>query len=156
VRHEIGGGEVVGVEEEHDIVYRAAAKSGDPLPVPPVALEQSAFSRVIDPDPVLLFRYSALTFNGHRIHYDQPYVTGVEGYRGLIVHGPLIAVLLLDLLRVERPGAVVNAFRFRNLATLFDDEEFSVHGEMGEDGRVRLWARRADGAMAMDAEVEIS
>lgn len=155
VRHEIGPAGAVHVEEEHDIVYRAAATPGAPAPTPARAPEDSAFSRVIRPDPVLLFRYSALTFNGHRIHYDQPYATGVEGYPGLVVHGPLIATLLLDLLRRKRPETQVTGFRFRNLATLYATEAFSVHGAPGAGG-VRLWARRGDGAMAMEATAELA
>ena len=97
---------------------------------------------MIRPDPVLLFRYSALTFNGHRIHYDQPYVTKVEGYPGLIVHGPLLATLLIDLLRRERPDATVATFTFRALDPLFDTAEFAVCGAPTEDGKtITLWAR---------------
>ncbi len=155
VRHEIGWHGSTAVEEEHDIVYRAAACSEDPPPQPPTAPEDSTFSRVVRPDPVMLFRYSALTFNGHRIHYDQPYATSVEGYPGLVVHGPLIAVLLLDLLRRQQPEAKVTAFRFRNLATLYDTATFSVHGVQADDGSVRLWARRNDGALAMDASATL-
>ena len=136
--------------EEHDIVYRQDPAPGAPAPVPQPAPEASDFSRTVHPDPVLLFRYSALTFNGHRIHYDQPYATGVEGYPGLVVHGPLLATLLLDLLgRQDLPP--VAGFAFRALATITDTDDFSVHGAAQTDGSVRLWARRADGALAMDA-----
>ncbi len=76
--------------------------------------------REIEPDPVLLFRYSAVTFNSHRIHYDQPYATGVEGYPGLVVHGPLIATLLVDLLRRNRPRARLERYAFRALRPLYD------------------------------------
>jgi 3-methylfumaryl-CoA hydratase len=102
---------------------------------------------------VLLFRYSALTFNGHRIHYDQPYVTQVEGYPGLIVHGPLIASLLLDLVRRERPDAVVTAFSFRAVQPLFDIHRFSVCGRVEPGGHtITLWAKTHDGQLAMRAE----
>ncbi len=110
VRHEIANACGLSVTEEHDIVYRAVAQPGDPVP-PPVAAEPgAAWQREIVPDDVLLFRYSALTFNGHRIHYDRRYVTQVEGYPGLIVHGPLIATLLVDLLRRHRPQAFVKGW----------------------------------------------
>ena len=105
VRHEISNAAGVALTEEHDIVYRADPQPGAMPPAPVPAPTDEAFSRRIEPDPVLLFRCSALTFNGHRIHYDRSYVTGVEGYSGLIVHGPLIATLLVDLLRRELPGA---------------------------------------------------
>ncbi len=151
VQHEYFSGYTCLLEEEHDIVYRAAPAPADETPQPPAAPETSAFGRVVIPDPVLLFRYSALTFNGHRIHYDQPYAAGVEGYPGLIVHGPLIATLLIDLLRREMPDAAVAVFRFRTLSPLFDTADFSIHGQPEGDGVVRLWARRADGGLAMDA-----
>ena len=138
------------IAEEHDIVYREDPAPGAPAPVAQPAPEGSDFSRSIHPDPVLLFRYSALTFNGHRIHYDQPYATGVEGYPGLVVHGPLLATLLLDLLR-RQTDAPVAEFAFRALATITDTDDFSVHGARRDDGSIRLWARRADGALAMDA-----
>lgn len=138
------------IAEEHDIVYREDPAPGAPAPVAQPAPEGSDFGRTIHPDPVLLFRYSALTFNGHRIHYDQPYATGVEGYPGLVVHGPLLATLLMDLLR-RQTDAPVAEFSFRALATITDTDDFSVHGARRDDGSIRLWARRADGALAMDA-----
>jgi 3-methylfumaryl-CoA hydratase len=101
---------------------------------------------------VLLFRYSALTFNSHRIHYDQPYVTGVEGYPGLIVHGPLLATLMLDNLRRAHPARRVAGFAFRAVSPVFDTAPFSVCGALAEDGAsARLWVRRGDGGLAMDA-----
>ena len=107
VRHEIrvDGAAEPALVEFHDIVYRDAQQPGDAEPPPQPAPQGAAWQREIVPDDVLLFRYSALTFNGHRIHYDRRYVTEVEGYPGLIVHGPLIATLLMDLLRRELPDA---------------------------------------------------
>ncbi len=108
----------------------------------------SAWERKWIPDDVLLFRYSALTFNGHRIHYDRRYVTEVEGYPGLIVHGPLIATLLLDLLRHELPDADVARYEFRAVRPLFDINPFFVCGEPQADGKtVRLWARDHEGCL---------
>ena len=159
VRHEVSNARGVALSEEHDIVYR-----DNPLPgaAPPAALaapNDAAFSRGILPDPVLLFRYSALTFNGHRIHYDRPYVTEVEGYPGLIVHGPMIATLLLDLLRRERPEARVRRFVFKAMRPVFDIHTFTVCGkpEAGPHGesRVALWARDHEGFLAMQAHAEL-
>jgi 3-methylfumaryl-CoA hydratase len=110
-----------------------------------------SWERKINPDPVLLFRYSALTFNGHRIHYDRRYVTEVEGYPGLVVHGPLIATLLLDLLRREMPEADVSRFQFKAIRPLFDLEAFSVYGRTGDGNTVQLWARDHEGWLSMDA-----
>jgi 3-methylfumaryl-CoA hydratase len=113
---------------------------------------QAAWTRRIVPDDVLLFRYSALTFNGHRIHYDRKYVTEVEGYPGLIVHGPLIATLLMDLLRHQMPGVPVLRFEFKAVRPIFDIHPFSVHGEPSADGKtVRLWAQDHEGWLTMDA-----
>lgn len=157
VRHQLFDGDLQGIEEEHDIVYRQAPKPGSPAPVPPQAPDTSAFSRVVHPDPVLLFRYSALTFNGHRIHYDQPFCTGTEGYEGLVVHGPLLATMLMDLLRREMPNATVETFEFRAVSTVFDTHEFSVHGQPEPGGKtIKLWIRRHDGALAMTAKATIS
>ena len=101
---------------------------------------------------MLLFRYSALTFNGHRIHYDRRYVTQVEGYPGLIVHGPLIATLLVDLLRRNVPGAQLARFEFRAVRPTFDIAPFRVHGKPGADGKTfSLWGEDADGWLTMQA-----
>src|SRR5690606_10158173 len=94
------------------------------------------FSREIVPDPVLLFRYSALTFNGHRIHYDRDYATQVEGYPGLIVHGPLIATLLADLLRRNLPEARLRRFAFKARRPVFDIHRFQVCGRREAGNRV--------------------
>ncbi len=108
------------------------------------------------PDDVLLFRYSALTFNGHRIHYDRRYVTETEGYPGLVVHGPLIATLLLDLLRHERPNAELASYQFRAVRPTFDINPFSVHGKPSEDGKtIQLWSRDHEGWLTMDATAVI-
>jgi 3-methylfumaryl-CoA hydratase len=159
VRHEVTNAQGLALSEEHDIVYREASpptgagstsSPGAPTPPPPMAPADEAFSRAITPDPVLLFRYSALTFNGHRIHYDRKYVTEVEGYPGLIVHGPLIATLLLDLLRRSLPGAQVARFDFRAVRPTFDLHPFSVHGQPSADGKtIELWAQDHEGWLTM-------
>jgi len=155
VKHEIAGPEGVAITEEHDIVYRAAADPDAPPPPAKPAPADAQWSRTIDPDPVLLFRYSALTFNGHRIHYDLKYVTEVEGYPGLIVHGPLIATLLMDLCRRERPDARLVRFDYRAMSPLFDTAPFTVNGRPAADGRTAtLWAANAEGGLAMQAEAE--
>jgi 3-methylfumaryl-CoA hydratase len=158
VRHEIRRpGEPAALTEFHDIVYREAPRPDDPVPAPVPAPTGAAWTRDIHPDDVFLFRYSALTFNGHRIHYDRRYVTEVEGYPGLIVHGPLIATLLLDLLRRHMPDAAVLTYRFKAVRPLFDIHSFSVCGAPDvEDRSVRLWARSHDGALAMEAVATIN
>jgi 3-methylfumaryl-CoA hydratase len=159
VRHEITANEQAApsVVEFHDIVYREAPKPDDIAPPPRPAPLSSDWQRHWVPDDVLLFRYSALTFNGHRIHYDRKYVTAVEGYPGLIVHGPLIATLLLDLLRSKRPDAAVRRYEFRAVRPLFDIHSFDVCGEPSADGTsVRLWARDHEGWLAMEATAQIA
>jgi 3-methylfumaryl-CoA hydratase len=138
--------------EEHDIVYRDAPAPGAPAPEPTLAPGSAPWSRPIVPDDVLLFRYSALTFNGHRIHYDRRYVTEVEGYPGLVVHGPLIATLLIDLVLREQPRATVKSFRFRALRPVFDLHPFRVCARPGADGKtIALWAKDHEGWLTMDA-----
>ena len=154
VEHTISTSRGVALTEEHDIVYRdapAAAVGASPSPSPRARTDEAWSMRVV-PDDVLLFRYSALTFNGHRIHYDRRYATAVEGYPGLIVHGPLIATLLVELLRAQSPGVRLARFAFRAIGPLFDIAPFDVCGRPSDDGRsVDLWARDADGGLAMQA-----
>ena len=155
VRHEIEADGTLALVDEQDIVYRDMPVPGEAAPAPVVAPADAQWTRRIQPDEVLLFRYSALTFNGHRIHYDRRYVTEVEGYPGLVVHGPLIATLLLDLLRRELPGAQLSSFNFRAVKPLFDTAPFQVCGRL--DGQtVQLWARTEEGELAMDATATLA
>ncbi len=159
VRHRLSNVNGLSLTEEHDIVYRSAAQPGEAAPAPqrPPLDGQAAWSRTIVPDDVLLFRYSALTFNGHRIHYDRKYVTEVEGYPGLIVHGPLIATLLLDLLRRQLPQAQVTRFEFRAVRPTFDLHPFSVHGRPSPDGKtVELWAQDHEGWLTMQGQATLA
>jgi 3-methylfumaryl-CoA hydratase len=152
VRHELhcNGAAEAALVEFHDIVYREARQPDDVDPPPQAAATDAVWRRDIVPDDVLLFRYSALTFNGHRIHYDRRYVTEVEGYPGLIVHGPLIATLLMDLLRRNAPGAQVASFHFKAVRPTFDLHPFRLNG--GREGReVKLWAQDHQGWLTMDA-----
>ena len=158
VRHEIRRGSDAdsALIEFHDIVYREAPASDDVAPPPKPAPARAMWERRWVPDDVLLFRYSALTFNGHRIHYDRRYATEVEGYSGLVVHGPLIATLLLDLLRHQLPGADVVRYEFRAVRPMFGTHAFFVCGEPQQDGKTfRLWARDHEGSLAMDATAVI-
>jgi 3-methylfumaryl-CoA hydratase len=150
VRHEVSGPAGLALADEHDIVYRGAGAGAAAAPAAAPAGE--AWSREIRPDPVLLFRYSAATFNGHRIHYDQPYATRVEAYPGLVVHGPLVATLLVDLLRRNRPGIELASYAFRALRPLFDTAPFAVCGLPDDASRsARLWTRDAEDAITMEA-----
>jgi len=157
VRHELHTERGLALTEEHDIVYRPLAKASDPQPAPKRAEPDAPWQREIVPDDVLLFRYSALTFNGHRIHYDRKYVTEVEGYPGLIVHGPLIATLLVDLVRRQRPDARITRFDFKAVRPTFDLHPFRVNGRPSADGKtVALWANDHEGWLTMQAQAEIA
>lgn len=157
VRHEIAGEDARGpaLVEEQDIVYRgiggAAVKPAEPAPPP----GPGAWRRIVRPDPVLLFRYSALTANGHRIHYDLDYVTREEGYPGLIVHGPLQATWLGDLLRRHRPDARVARFAFRGRRPAFHQNPLTLVGRQ-DGGTIRLESRDHEGAVCMSAEAVLA
>ena len=156
VHHEIHADGQHAIHEEHDIVYRGLQQPGEAVPPGLPAPMDATWTREIVPDDVLLFRYSALTFNGHRIHYDRRYVTEIEGYPGLIVHGPLIATLLLDLLRRELPDAQVRHFEFKAMKPVFDIAPFRVCGRLQDDKTVRLWAITPEGHLAMDARARLA
>ena len=156
VRHEIVGSFGGALTEEHDIVYRDLPRAGDPSPPPRRAPADAVWRREITPDEVLLFRYSALTLNGHRIHYDRRYVTEVEGYPGLVVHGPLIATLLADLAR-RNDARPPTGFNFRASRPLFDTARFAVRGSPAPDSAsAKLWAQDESGALAMEAEIRFA
>jgi 3-methylfumaryl-CoA hydratase len=149
VRHIFKVGDMSAIVEEQDIVYREAAKAGDAPPLGKLAPPTAGWARQVSPDPVLLFRYSALTFNGHRIHYDKDYATDEEHYRGLIVHGPLQTTLLLDLCRrhAEQP---VTRLEYRAMHPLFHDEPFTVNGQFDSvASKADLWTANAVGHYAM-------
>ena len=137
------------LEERQDIVYRGLDAPGGSAKAQPKA-GQGTHSRAMKVEPPLLFRYSALTFNAHRIHYDRRYTTDVEGYPGLVVHGPLQAALLYyhaaDIL-----GAPPKRFAFRGLSPLFDDDSFSLNAT-AEGGGLKLWTAKQDGPVCMSAE----
>lgn len=154
VRHEISTETGFCFWEEHDIVYREDPKPGAAPIRPPEAPVDSEWQRRVEPSPILLFRYSALTFNGHRIHYDRQYCTEVEGYPGLVFHGPLTATLLFDLLLEQAPDAWVSSYEFRAVSPLFDTAAFSLMGRHDKK-TAELWAANSDGGLAMTAKAEL-
>ena len=157
VRHEVADAAGLAVLEDQDLVYREASTPGAVPPRGVPAPGGAEWTREIHPDEVLLFRYSALTFNGHRIHYDWRYATEAEGYPDLVVHGPLTATLLLELLHRERPETQLTRFTFRGVAPLFANTPFHVCGRSGDDGTsVLLWAERPDGTLAMEAAATLA
>ena len=156
VRYQISQQNRICVEEQQDIVYRE--------PVAPVAAPthrnwpaapQGAWTQIVTPDPRLLFRFSALTFNAHRIHYDRPYATGEEGYPGLVVHGPLTAIQLMELVRRNAPRPVAS-FSFRGQAPLFDLAPYRLIGVPTSPGTIELEAQGPDGRVTMKATATLA
>lgn len=156
VRHEIRDEGGLAVTENQEIVYRNGASPGESR-VKALAPVDHVWLRDIYTDEALLFRYSALTFNAHRIHYDRRYATDFEGYRGLVVQAPLTATLLLELVRQNLPAARVADFSFRAVQPLFDTAGFSVCGRPEDDGKtLRLWAKDCEGRLAMAATATVA
>jgi 3-methylfumaryl-CoA hydratase len=154
--HEIANEKGIALTEEQDLVYRENIKPDEPAPAPRLAPKESVWERPTHTDDVLLFRYSALTFNAHRIHYDRRFAMEIEGYPGLVVHGPLIATLLVELLRRNMPAARITRFAFRSVSPLFDVGPFVLRGKPETDGKtVALWAAGPDDALAMTATATI-
>jgi 3-methylfumaryl-CoA hydratase len=155
VDHEISTPRGIALKERHDIVYRDAP-SGNPAqqaaPARGESPRQPQWSGTNVADAVMLFRYSALTFNGHRIHYDRQYVTEVEGYPGLIVHGPLQATLLVEFAASVR-GVGPRVFSFRALNPLFDGQDFTLNAAEGEGG-LDLWIAGPGGRTTMAGKAE--
>ena len=151
VRHDfLGDGEELRISEEQDLVYREDASPDAPKPKPVPGPENSVASETIVPSSVQLFRYSALTFNSHRIHYDRSYCTDVEGYPGLIYHGPLSATVLANSAVKNANGRSLKSFSFRAVAPIFDTEPFTLH----HDGNQTFWTQTPGGGLAMKATVE--
>lgn len=150
LRHEYAQDGVPCIREEQDIVYREPTPpklgAGEPLP-------EADWQEAVVPDPVLLFRYSAVTFNAHRIHFDWPYVTATEGYPGLVVHGPLTATLSLAAFVRANPLARLRRFAFRGVRPLIAPDAFQVGGQHAEPGHARLWASNASG-LCQQADVQ--
>jgi 3-methylfumaryl-CoA hydratase len=155
VEHTISCGATPCICEEQDLVYREAALQGlAPAAKAPRYDGAAQWSRSIEPDTTLLFRYSALTFNAHRIHYDQAYARGEEGYPDLVVHGPLTATLLQQFALEHGSGRPLARFDFRGVTPLFVARTFRLEGRQAADGGIALWARGPDGELAMSATAE--
>ena len=156
VTSRVFGPDGLALEEERRTVFREEVKTGDRNQAPrreaPPA--DTPWRRKIAPDPVLLFRFSALTFNSHRIHYDRTWAIETEGYPGLVVHGPLTTALLLDFARDCHPGRTIRSYTTQARAPLFDTAPFELRGEPRGDGRgADLWAVTPEGTIAMSAEI---
>ena len=153
VQHTISCDGMACISEEQDIVYREVTPPGVTTAAAPPQRYDGVpqWSRSFEADTTLLFRYSALTFNGHRIHYDQAYARDEEGYPDLVVHGPLTATLLQQFALEHGDGRPLARFDFRGVTPLFVGRAFQLEGQKGEDGTLAVWARGPDGELAMSA-----
>lgn len=149
VDHDFIGPQGLVLTERHDIVYRAARDPNAPAPMIPQA-PVGRWSYSVMADPVLLFRYSALTFNGHRIHYDRNHAITSEGYTGLVVHGPLQATMMLEF-AAKLQGSPPATFTFRGISPLIDGAAFTVNADETPQG-LHLWTAAADGRLCMEAQ----
>lgn len=152
VRHTVSVNDEAAIVEEQDIVYREAVKPGDAPPPGKPAPEAAQWRQQVVPNPVLLFRFSALTFNGHRIHYDLNYAKNEEHYPALVVHGPLQTILLLNLCRTNRRNKSLRKLDYRAMSPIFHTDPFTVNGNPDPAGeQVQLWTAGSKGQMAMTA-----
>jgi len=156
LRHEIRDGTGICLHEEHDLVYREAPGGGTASPPGKPAPAAADYARALASDPVLLFRYSALTFNGHRIHYDDPYVREEEGYPGLVVHGPLQATLMLGEAWYRQGRQAPLSFAFRARRPLFVGRRFVLAGRRHGGGALELWVADEQGLVTMDGTAEFA
>jgi len=167
VGHQFRAGDALLLDEQHDIVYRDEAGAEERRALGELAAQARAGTvrfertgeivREVTVGPVQMFRYSAATFNGHRIHYDRDYARDVEGYPGLVVHGPLIATLLLEFLQAQvAPGRPVERFEFRAMKPTFDIAPFALHAARpAADGSVSLWSTNNVGAVGVQATARV-
>jgi 3-methylfumaryl-CoA hydratase len=159
VVHRIFARDGLALEEERWTVFREEVKPGERNQAPrrEEAPTDVPWRRSVTPDPILLFRFSALTFNSHRIHYDRRWAMEVEGYPGLVVHGPLTSTLLIDFARDHSPGRALHSYSAQARAPLFDIAPFDLRGRPAADGRTcELWAVTPEGTVAMSAQSEFA
>ena len=158
VQSRVSGADGLALEDGRRTVFRDEVQAGERNQAPrrEPAPADVPWRRRVTPDPILLFRFSALTFNSHRIHYDRPWAMEREGYPGLVVHGPLTATLLVDFARDRNPGRQIVAYATQARAPLFDTAPFELRGRPAGDGRSELWAVTPEGTVAMSAEVELA
>jgi 3-methylfumaryl-CoA hydratase len=153
IRHQISAKGSVAIDEEQQIVYREESEKGaHPIRTHPLDIDPD-WKKMTKPDSVLLFRFSALTFNSHRIHFDQDYVRNVEGYPNLVVHGPLLLVLMLDAFKNKHDGKVIENVEYKAVGPIYLDEQITICGKSVDNHRVELRAAGSDGNIAMKATV---
>ncbi len=156
-RNSISNSRGLAVVEERDLVFLSEGRAEKKSSAAPAVPEQAAWRRVIEPNPVLLYRYSAIRFNSHRIHYDRDYVTKVEKLPGLVVQGTLVSQLLMEMCRSELPARKMNYFGYQAMRQIYDTGPFTIAGAPAADGReATLWAVAAEGQLAMTATAKFT
>lgn len=150
LEHQIRQGLQLCLVEKQHLVYREMPDGPNPLPPGDPAPYEADHQQALQPDPVLLFRYSALTFNGHRIHYDRNYATQQEHYPALVVHGPLLATLLAEQVALLYPEARIARFKFRAVRPVFDTDRLLLCSKRSGDS-LELWTQNQDGFVTMTA-----
>ncbi|MGH6631236.1 MAG: FAS1-like dehydratase domain-containing protein, partial [Burkholderiales bacterium] len=155
-RNNISNGRGLAVVEERDLIYLSAERAAQ-KPASPAAPGQAAWRRVIEPSPMLLFRFSAIRFNSHRIHYDRDYVTQIEKLPGLVVQGTLVSQLLIEMCRGELPERPITSFSYQASRQIYDTGPFTIAGAPAADGRgAAFWALDPDGNLAMTATAKFA
>jgi 3-methylfumaryl-CoA hydratase len=155
VKTEIHGPRGLAIVELQNIVYRANPEPGAKAPEPQAAPMPAKWEKPVTPDTVMLFRFSALTYNGHRIHYDLPYVTQVENYPGLIVNGGLTTLMMFELARAHA-GRPIARFASRNVSPLFVGRRLRVCGAPVDGNKIKLWVVNDQGGLALTADAELA
>ncbi|WP_180115482.1 MULTISPECIES: hypothetical protein [unclassified Acinetobacter] len=156
VKHSIFSNDILAIVEEQDIVYRAASNQPQTLKAAaPIAVTEKPYTykKSFSVNTTTLFRYSALTFNSHKIHYDRPYAMETEGYPGLVVHGPLLATLLLHTFKQEHSDKKISRFEFKAVNPVYDFNTFSICGDV-QLNQAELWIEKSDGQIAMKGAVQ--
>ena len=156
VAHELSGRDGLAISEVQNIVYRDDPALGQPLPAGKPAPREADRSISWRPDEIALFRYSAATFNGHRIHYDLPYAREVEGYPGLVVQGPLTATMLFSVLEAQVGDRAIASFSYRGMKPLFAGDALSIGLKATGEGRYAIWAADSAGEIGMQAQAQVA
>ena len=155
----ISGPDGLAIEDERRIVYREEVKAGERNQAPrrEPAPSETPWRRTVTAEPIVLFRFSALTFNSHKIHYDRQWATETEGYPALVVHGPFTQTLLIDFARDHTGGRAFKSFTTQARAPLFEGTPFELRGRLSADeSRCELWAVTPEGTVAMSAQAELA
>lgn len=155
IKHDIYQNGALCISQVQNIVYREQPAADAPPPPVKAPPESADWSQTITPDPVLLFRYSALTYNGHRIHYDRTYAINEELYPALVVHGPLLVTLLMELKRAHVTNEKIVRFKFRAVRPTFDNQSFKVQGKR-DGNKLQLWSADHENALCMKLDIELA